>query len=252
MALAGEVLDRSKVVSAHIEIPTADGSIEAFLARPQSEGVRPGIIVIHEAFGPVEHIYDVARRFANIGYDVVAPNLYSREGQPPLDDMQILIQKMFGVPDSRAVSDLEASARYLRELDSANGKVGSIGFCSGGRHSLLFACSSRDVDAAVDCWGGQIEKATMDELTTELRPVTVVDLLANVACPVLVIGGVEDENPSPAVLADVEKRLEGKDARVEIFDGAGHAFFADYRPSYREGPAFKLWDMVTEFFEAKL
>jgi carboxymethylenebutenolidase len=161
---------------------------------------------------------------------------------------------MFGVADSRAVADLEAAAAHLRSLEGANAKVGVIGFCSGGRQTLLVACSSPAVDAAVACWGGFIDRATPDAAVTEARPTPVIDLVGNLGCPLYVVGGAEDQNPSPAVLADLGRRLEqaGKEATVEVFDDAGHAFLADYRPSYREGPAHALWPKVVDFFRRHL
>ena len=120
--------------------------------------------MIQEAFGLVDHICDLARRFANIGYNACAPALYWRRGAPKNpDNMDDVRPVMFGLPDSEAVQDLEAAADYLRALPGATGKIGAIGFCSGGRHTLLFACSSSKVDAAIDCWGGFINRANPDE-----------------------------------------------------------------------------------------
>ena len=234
-----------------VAVRSGGDEIEAYLARPQGNGPRPGIIVIHEAFGPVEHIFDVTRRFAAAGYDAIAPNLYSREGAPDPNDMGSVMPKMLSLPDAHVVADLEASAATLRGLDSSNGAVGCIGFCSGGRQTLLFACSSGAVDAAVDCWGGFIDRGTPDAATTPARPTPVLDLIGGLGCPLLAIGGEEDQNPAPAVLADLLARANaaGKDdVTVHVYGGAGHAFFADYRPSYRAEQAFQLWDEVGEFF----
>jgi carboxymethylenebutenolidase len=234
-----------------IAVNSGGGEIDAYLARPEGSGPRPGIIVIHEAFGPVEHIFDVTRRFAAAGYDAVAPNLYTRTGAPDPTDMGTVMPKMLSLPDGQVVADLEACAATLRALETSNGAVGCIGFCSGGRQTLLFACSSRAVDAAVDCWGGFIDRGTPDAATTPARPTPVLDLVGGIACPLLAVGGEEDQNPSPAVLADLLERAKqaGKDdVAVHVYGGAGHAFFADYRPSYRAQQAFQLWAEVGEFF----
>jgi carboxymethylenebutenolidase len=84
--------------------------------------------------------------------------------------------------------------------------------------------------------------------------VKVIDLAGNAYCPLYVVGGAEDQNPSPEVLAELGRRLAatGKDATVEIFDGAGHAFLADYRPSYKEPQAHDLWAKVIAFFHEHL
>jgi carboxymethylenebutenolidase len=252
--LPGEVRDTSVLRAEDVELQTEDGTIGAYLARPVAPGPRPGVVVIHEAFGLVEHVRDVARRFANVGFDAIAPDLYAREGPPDPGDMGSVAAKMFAIPDARALYDLGAAARHLRGLDDATGKVGCVGFCAGGRHSLLLATAGPVVDAAVDCWGGFIERATPDHELTQDRPATVIDLLEGVSCPVLLVGGAEDEMPSPAVIHQAEERLRdlGRDVRVEIFADAGHAFFADYRPSYRPAAAFRLWDLLVDFFRARL
>jgi carboxymethylenebutenolidase len=211
--------------------------------------------VIHEAFGLVEHERDIARRFANIGYNALAPNLYARAGAPrDPSDINTVFPVMFGLPDSQAVQDLEAAAAHLRGLSGATGKIGAIGFCSGGRHTLLFACSSNKVDAAIDCWGGFIDRATPDAETTPTRPTPVLDLVKNLRCPLFAAFGVEDQNPSVALEAELKQRAAaaGKDVTTKIYQDAGHAFLADYRPSYREKPAFSLWTDIVDYFGKRL
>jgi carboxymethylenebutenolidase len=255
MPVPGEVTDRTRISETRVQLDTQDGTIDAYVARPAgSVSPRPGIIVIHEAFGPVEHIDDIARRFADAGFDVVAPNLYTREGAPDPSDFPSVFEKMFGVPDSRAVSDLEAAAAHLRSLETSNGKVGCIGFCSGGRQTLLFACSSDAVDAAAPCWGGFIDRATPDAETTETRPTTVLDLAGRARCPVYLVGGALDANPSPEVLAEAEQRIaaSGQPVTLEVFADAGHAFLADYRDSYQPEAAADLWPKLVAFFKANL
>lgn len=250
MAVPGAVHDLSRVAAESVHY-TVDGvDIEAYVARPGAPGRYPGVIVIHEAFGPVEHIHDVARRFANVGYIAIAPNLYSRVGTPNPQDTQEVFQKMFGLQDAQIVRDLEGAAAYVRASGQSNGKVGVIGFCSGGRQTLLLASNSTAVDAAVDCWGGFIRTATPDQPTTSSRPTPVIDMVDNIQCPIFVVIGEEDQNPSPEDGRVLEERLgkAHKDYRVKVYHDAGHAFFADYRPHYREGAAFQLWDDVTAFF----
>ena len=91
----------------------------------------------------MEHIWDLTRRFANLGYNAIAPNLYTREGAPDPNDIQAVMPVMFALPDAQAVRDLEAAAAHLRALDGATDKVGCIGFCSGGRQTLLYALLQR-------------------------------------------------------------------------------------------------------------
>jgi carboxymethylenebutenolidase len=237
-----------------VDVPVGDTQLDAYLAEPAEPGTYPGLVVIHEAFGPVPHIHDVTRRFANLGYIALAPNLYHRIGAPNPDDLSTVMPKMLGLPDAQTVADLEAAAAYLRKRPGNNGRVGSIGFCSGGRQSLLFACRSAAVDAAVDCWGGFIDRASPDADVTPQRPEPVIDMLGGVSCPLFVIGGTEDENPSPEVLGRIVTELgrANRTGAVKLFADAGHAFLADYRPSYREGPAHELWADVTAFFQRHL
>ena len=175
--IPGAVTDASRVRGETIDIKSGGDTIKGYLAHPSQSGRYPGIVVIHEAFGLVEHIRDIARRFANIGCNALAPDLYSRKGGPSdPNDINTVFPVMFGKSDAEAVQDLDAAAAHLRGLSGATGKIGAIGFCSGGRQTLLFACSSDKVDAAVDCWGGFIHRATPDAETTPSRPTPILNL----------------------------------------------------------------------------
>jgi carboxymethylenebutenolidase len=256
MALAGQVEDPQRIVTQDVTVASDGANIEAFLARPRQAGRYPGIIVIHEAFGVDEHIGDVVGRLANAGFTALAPNLYQRVGAPKAGDMSTVMAKMFGLEDRQLVRDLEAAAGYLRALDGATGKVGCVGFCMGGRTTLLFACSSGKVDAAMPCWGGFIMSATPDAPTTASRPTPVIDLAGNLHCPLYAVIGAEDANPSPAHGAELRARLDrtgkGTLATIEIFENAGHAFFNDKRPNYREKASFELWPKMVAFFKKHL
>lgn len=254
-AVPGALTDRSRVIAEELVVDSGGSPLRAHLARPATPGTRPGIVVVHEAFGLNDHIRDVADRLANVGFDALAPELYSREGPPqPEADWNVLRAKMSAMPDSRVVADLEACAAHLRSLDGASGRVGCIGFCMGGRCALLFGANSGSVDAVVDCWGGNLDRAGPDAETTAARPQRVIDMLDGVRCPVLLVGGAEDQNPSPDLLREVKSRLaaQGVDVRLDLYDDAGHAFFADYRPSYNEIAAHALWPRIVEFFERTL
>jgi carboxymethylenebutenolidase len=253
--IPGAVSDPSRVRGENIEFKSGGDTIKGYLAQPSQSGRYPGIVVIHEAFGLVEHIRDIARRFANIGYNALAPNLYTRAGGPSNpDDIATVMPVMFAKPDAEAVRDLEASAAHLRGLPGATGKIGAIGFCSGGRQTLLFACSSNKVDAAVDCWGGFIDRATPDAETTPARPTPILNLVDRLHCPLSAVFGEEDQNPTVALSDELRNRAQraGKDVTIKVYKNAGHAFLADYRPSYREGPATELWRDAVAFFDKHL
>ena len=254
MPVPGEVRDLSLIDAGPITYQNGEAAIEAYLARPRGAGPRPGLIVIHEAFGPVEHIYDLARRFANVGFTALAPNLYTRAGAPDSKSMDAVLAKMFALPDAQAVQDLEAAAAYLRAQPDSNGKVGCIGFCSGGRQTLLLACSSGQINAAVDCWGGFITRASPTAATTPERPTPIIDLLPQIHCPLYAVFAGEDQNPSPvdAELLKAKLAKASPASEVEVFADAGHAFLADYRPTYQEGPALRLWPKIVAFLSTHL
>jgi carboxymethylenebutenolidase len=140
-----------------------DDAIEAYSARPLGPGPYGGVVVLHHLPGYDEATKEIVRTFAAHGYLAICPNLHYREapGASP-DDASAAVRNVGGVPDDRLVGDVDAAARYLRTQTSANGKVGTIGYCSGGRQSFLAACSLR-LDAAVDCYGGFVVRELPDD-----------------------------------------------------------------------------------------
>jgi len=252
----GAVSDVSALLGEELEFPGAGGEpVRAYLARPSEPGPRAAMIVIHEAGGLGEHIMDVVNRFANIGYVTLGVDLYTREGgPPPVGDLEALMQRLFSMPDARVLGDLEAAADLLRGRPEVNGRVGCIGFCMGGRYTLLFACASDRLDAAVDCWGGFIDAATHEQTSTAERPTPPLALAGQLHCPLYAAIGAEDHNPSPPVGEELRAALAASqhETVVELYEGAGHAFFADYRPTYRPEPAARLWDTVIRFLARHL
>jgi carboxymethylenebutenolidase len=252
----GAVTDPSRILGHDLVYPGAGGDdVNAYLARPVEDAARAGLIVIHEAGGLGEHIRDVVNRFAGIGYVALGVDLYTREGgPPPSGDVQALMQRLFSMSDETVLGDLEGAADFLRAREDLSGALGCIGFCMGGRYTLLLACASDRLNAAVDCWGGFIDRATPEERSTPTRPTPPLELAGQLSCPLLAAIGAEDQNPSPQI---GERLLEqasasGQEVEVEVYDGAGHAFFADYRPSYRPEPAARLWEHVVPFLARHL
>jgi carboxymethylenebutenolidase len=247
----GAVEDPSRVRAEELSFAGADGDqISGYLARPMDADGHAAMIVIHEAGGLGEHIKDVVNRFANIGYVALGPDLFTREGgPPPRDDLQALMARLTSMPDARVIGDLEGAADLLRSREDVSGKLGSIGFCMGGRYTLLLACSSDRLDAAVDCWGGLIDAATPEQRSTQERPTPPLELVGSLHCPLYAAIGAEDHNPSPQVGERLREALARTpyETRVDVYEGAGHAFFADYRPSYRPQPAALLWERVVPF-----
>ena len=251
MAVPGAVTDPARVAGEEIIVETGGGAMTCYLARPTGAPPRAGLVIIHDAYGLSPHTRDVAERFANLGYAALAPDLYHRVGAPRPDDPNDLMARMLGLSDAGAVADLDDAARHLGALPGVEARIGCIGFCAGGRHTLLWACSSRLVTAAMPCWGGFVDRATPGDETTPARPTPVLDLVGGLSCPLLVAGGAEDVNPSPAVLGQLVERLgaHGRTGAVKIYGGAGHAFLNDARPAlYREGPAHELFADAVSFF----
>lgn len=259
----GAVTDTTGIVGEEVTYTGAKGTpVNGYLVRPANSGTepdgvrkRPAMIVIHEAGGLGEHIRDVCNRFANVGYVTLGVDLYTREGGPPdTSNLESMFARLFSMSDETVLGDLEGAADHLRSREDVTGKVGCIGFCMGGRYTLLFATSSDRLDAAVDCWGGFVDKATPEERSTPLRPTPPLELAERLRCPLLAAVGAEDHNPSPAVGEQLLERAgkSGQPVQVDVYEDAGHAFFADYRPSYRPQPASLLWERVVPFLERHL
>lgn len=255
----GAVSDPSAILGEDIVFPGASGdSINGYLAipaEPADEHGRPGIVVIHHAGGLDAHTRDVTNRIANLGYVALGVDLFTRDGgPPPMDDVQAMMARLFAMSDATVLGDLEGAADLLRAREDCDGKVGCIGFCMGGRYTLLLACSSNRLDAAVDCWGGFIDAATPEDRSTPARPIPPLELADRLSCPLMAAVGAEDHNPSPQIGEQLRERAaaSGQEVTVNVYEGAGHAFFADYRPSYRPEPAAKLWEQIVPFFARHL
>jgi carboxymethylenebutenolidase len=222
--------------------------VEAYLARPDEPPSRGGAVVIHHLPGYDRATKEIVRRFAELGYDAICPNLFWREapGAAP-DDAAAVARARGGVPDQRLVGDVAGAAAYLRGLPSSNGKVGVIGYCSGGRQSVLAACHV-DVDAAVDCYGAYVPGIPPADYPISVS--NLVDELPKLRCPLLGLFGNEDVRPSPEHVHELEQILtaHGKTYEFHRYDDAGHAFFAPDRPSYRVAAANDGWERIAEFF----
>jgi carboxymethylenebutenolidase len=218
--------------------------IDANLARPFGAVLYAGVVIIHHMPGwDVAH-KEIARRFAHHGYVAMLPNLHFREGKATPEENSASVRAAGGMPDDRTMGDVQGAIDYVRALPYLNGKVGVIGYCSGGRQAYLAACTLRGLDAAIDCYGGGVA-AKPDELTSR-QPVAPIDFTKDLPCPLLGLFGAEDTRPSPEDTAKTEAALRQHNKTYEFhtYDNAGHAFFSVDRPHYRPHAAVDGWQKV--------
>jgi carboxymethylenebutenolidase len=232
-----------------ISITAGDGTeIEAYSARALDDAPRGGVVVIHHLPGYDDGTKEIARRFAYHGYNAVIPNLYWRQapGASP-DDAAATARAQGGIPDEQLVTDVSGAAAYLKGLPNSDGKVGTIGYCSGGRQSFL-AAVSLDLDAAVDCYGAFVT-GTLPE-GFPLKVTTLVDQTPNLSCPLLGLFGAEDTHPSPEEVTELEEALKaaGKVYEFHSYPGAGHGFFSVNRPAYNVEAATDGWQQIFAFY----
>ncbi len=236
-----------------VSLPGDGGDrIEAYLARPDGAERRGGVVVIHHLPGYDRATKEITRRFAELGFDAICPNLYSREapGAAP-DDAAAIARAQGGIPDARLVGDVAAAAEFLKALETSNGKVGTIGYCSGGRQSVLAACRL-PLDAAVDCYGAFVTGTPPAGYV--LKVTNLVGELPQLSAPLLGLFGNEDKSPSPTHIDEFTRILDelGKPHEFHRYDEAGHAFFAVDRPSYRVAAANDGWKRIEKFFARHL
>lgn len=222
--------------------------IDAYLARPLGAGPHPGVVLFHHMPGWDEASKEMARKLAYNGYACISPNLHFREGKGNSVDNSTSVREAGGMPDARTMGDVEGAIAYMNSLPYHNGKVGIIGFCSGGRQVYLAACTVAGIDAAVDCWGGGV--ICPPEELTDRQPVAPIEYTKDLACPILGLFGNEDARPSPEDVDKTEEELKKNNKNYEFhrWDGAGHGFFAVDRPSYRQHAAVEGWEKVLEFY----
>ena len=222
--------------------------IDAYLARPLGAGPYPGVVVIHHMPGWDDAHKEIGRHFAHHGYVAIVPNLHFREGKATPEENSASIRAAGGMPDDRTMGDIQGAIDYLRALPYVNGKVGVIGFCSGGRQTYLGACTLRGIDAVAVCYGGGVA-AKPEELTPQ-QPVAPIDFTKDLRCPLLGLFGSEDKRPSPEDAANTEAALKkfGKTYEFHTYENAGHSFFSVDRPQYRVHAAMDGWKKVFAWF----
>ncbi|HZZ93280.1 MAG TPA: dienelactone hydrolase family protein [Usitatibacter sp.] len=237
--------DTQGLAAGDVKIAANDREIPGYYAMPANGRDLPVILVVQEIFGVHEHIRDVARRFAKEGYLAVAPELYARQGDvSKLGSIDAIRAIVAQVPDAQVMSDLDAAARWAAQQGGDLDRLGITGFCWGGRVTWLYAAHNPRLKAAV-AWYGRVEGAG-----TDLQPRNPMDVVKDIHAPVLgLYGGADAGIPAEGVeRMRTALRGAGKQAEIHIYPDAPHAFFADYRPSHREGPAQDGWRRALAWF----
>jgi carboxymethylenebutenolidase len=226
-------------------------AIEAYAARPLDGTPRGGMVVIHHMPGYDAATKEITRTFAAHGYNAICPNLYWREapGAAP-DDAAAKVRAEGGVPDDRLVGDVDGAATYLKNLSNSNGKVATIGYCSGGRHSWL-ANGSLRLDGAIVCYGAFIVGEVPEGMPARA---SLAGLAESMSGPILGLFGNDDVYPTPAQVDELEGLLKaaGKPYEFHRYDGAGHAFFSVDRTAYRPEAAVDGWEKIWAFLAKNL
>jgi carboxymethylenebutenolidase len=223
-----------------VEIAVKDGQMPAYRAMPSNGGPFPVVLVVQEIFGVHEHIKDICRRLAKLGYLAVAPELYARQGDVSKEtDIQKLLSTVVNkVPDSQVMSDLDAAVAWAKSSGKGDvAKLGITGFCWGGRIVWLYAAHNSDLKAGV-AWYGRLTGAA-----DELHPKHPLDIVAELKAPVLGLYGGADTGIPVDSVEKMQKALKdaNKPSEIVLYPDTPHGFYADYRPSYRRDQADDGW-----------
>jgi carboxymethylenebutenolidase len=257
-AAAGEIMAQTAVKTSSEGLKTGEITVEvngfkvpAYMAAPAGKTNLPVILVIQEIFGVHEYIADTARRFAKQGYLAIAPELYARQGDPTkYNVMADLIKEVVSkVPDDQVMADLDGMVKWAAANGGDANKIGITGFCWGGRITWMYAAHNKAVKAGV-AWYGRLEGAP-----NPLSPTNPIDVFGNISGPVLgLYGGADTGIPQASIdkmkLALAAGSMAAKKSEFVVYEGAPHAFHADYRPSYRKEPAEDGFKRALAWFNA--
>ncbi len=239
--------DDTGLAAGELKIPTPDGEISAYRAMPAAGGPFPTVLVVHEIFGVHEHIKDVCRRLAKLGYLAVAPELFFRQGDvSTISDFKDIISKVVSqVPDAQVISDLDATALWAEKSGGDPARLAITGFCWGGRVVWLYAAHNPKLKAGV-AWYGRLTSPK-----TELQREHPIDVATNLKAPVLgLYGGADQGIPNDSVeKMQAALKAAGSPSEIVLYRDTPHAFFADYRPSYRKQQAEHGWKKLQGWFK---
>src|SRR5690606_4576254 len=240
--------DTQGLDAGNVTIEVEGQAVPVYRAQPVGKKNLPVVLVLSEIFGVHEHIADVARRFAKQGYLALAPDLFVRQGDPGkyASIAELQAQLISRVPDAQVMKDLDAVVAWAGKNGGDLQRLGITGFCWGGRITWLYAAHNPQVRAGVAWYGRLVGNKT------GLQPHHPVDIAADLKVPVLGLYGGKDGGIPVSTVAEMQQALARGKSQSEfvLFKNAGHAFHADYRPSYVEADAKEGWQRCLAWFKA--
>jgi carboxymethylenebutenolidase len=243
------------LLAGEISVPTADGAMPAYRAQPATDNKQgsnyPVILVVQEIFGVHEHIKDLCRRLAKLGYQAIAPELFARQGDPSKYSAvpDIVSNVVSKVPDSQVMQDLDACVAWAGANGGDAKRLGITGFCWGGRITWLYAAHNPSVKAGV-AWYGRLVGAA-----SAMTPKHPLDVAGDLKAPVLGLYGGLDQGIPLDTVDKMQAALKAASSSasqastIHVYDNAPHAFNADYRPSYRKQEADDGWKRMQKWFK---
>lgn len=243
--------DTKGIEAGEVKIKTDDGEIPAYRAMPDKDktGPFPTVLVVQEIFGVHEHIKDLCRRLAKVGFFAIAPEMYARQGDvSKMENIQEIIGKVVSkVPDAQVLSDLDAAVAYAKGTGKADvAKLAVTGFCWGGRVVWLYSAHNKNLKAGV-AWYGRLVGPT-----DPLHPKNPIDLVTSLNAPVLGLYGEADTGIPVESVEKMRKALKdaSKPGEIVLYPDTPHGFNADYRPTYRKDKAEDGWKRMLAWFKA--
>ena len=239
--------DSEGLEAGEVKVPTKDGEMPAYRAAPKKGENFPVILVVQEIFGVHEHIKDICRRFAKLGYLAVAPELYARQGDvSKLTAFPDILKIVAKVPDEQVMNDLDATVAWAKKSGKGNtDKLGVTGFCWGGRIVWLYSAHNPSLKAGVAWYGRLVGMAD------DLHPKHPVELAGSLKAPVLGLYGGADDGIPVATVEQMRKALKEakRPSEIIVYPDTPHGFHADYRPSFRKKEAEDAWKKAQEWFK---
>ncbi|CAI2116426.1 dienelactone hydrolase family protein [Serratia ficaria] len=247
LAASAILTDEQGIHAGQTTIPSQGDELPAYIAKPADHGGPfPVVLMVQEIFGVHEHIQDLCRRLAKQGYLAIAPELYFRQGDAnDYNDIGELFQQLVTkVPDRQVLSDLDHAAHWATRHGGDAGKLAITGFCWGGRITWLYAAHNPQLKAAVAWYGKLVGEKTLNS------PKQPVDVATQLSAPVLGLYGGQDGSIPQETVETMRQAIRAANAEAEIvvYPEAGHAFNADYRPSYNAEAAADGWRRMLDWF----